>query len=214
MSLAIAQDLYTTPHSDRETIATHLGAGVSRDVYRSHVDGNAYKVTNAYEDSTINLHEAAVSAFFRSVFHLPGVIWPNFIVHEVGPNVWVTEVTYFEHDSSVPAGRMQFFTDLLQAAGVADADPGRNVFSCKGFIVPIDLGYHALISEQPWTENYWTDRAQWMGRTYSLASVRDDCFALAKQMQETRRKIIAEGRNWDGRCTCSECHPFPSIHSY
>jgi len=213
MTLSIARELYLS--DDRETISTRLGAGVSREVFRSHRDGNAYKIVNPYESSEINLHEAAVSAFLRGIFHLPGVIWPNFVCHEVETNVWVSEVTCFSHNpSSVPMQRMRFFADMLMALGVSDADPGRNIFACKGFIVPIDLGYHALISENPWTEDYWTQRSKWTSKSFSLSTLRDDVYREAREQSVARAKWAAENPGWIGgpMCNCSLC--VPKLHTY
>lgn len=172
MSIEIATQIYMAYYtgmisfdSDRNTEhdVEYLGEGVSRIAFRSLIDGQVYKVPNNHGNQTINLHEAACSAYFRKNFRRPGIIWPDFKVHKVFYNdnypeafVWVSEVMFVKDDGSVPYGVKNRAMNLLYSIGIGDAG-NSNVFSCKGFVIPIDLGYHALCSIDPWAEEVVPD---------------------------------------------------------
>lgn len=149
-------DYETDPKTNAEYDVVYLGEGVSRMAFRSLIDGQVYKIPTGYGNKTINLHEAACSAYFRQNFRRPGIIWPDFKVHKVfyrddDPEafVWVSEVMFVEDDNSVSIYVKNRVLSLLYSIGVGDAGSS-NVFSCKGFVIPIDLGYHALCSIDPW----------------------------------------------------------------
>lgn len=215
MSLAIATDFYLASNEERQNMGIHLGSGVSREVWKSNRDGKAYKIPFAFERSDLNLHEAACSAFFRQTFPLPGIIWPDFVCHEVADGVWVSEVTCFVDDAtSVSAKTMDWFTTLLSELGIADAAPRRNIFSCNGFIVPIDLGYHALVDSNPWEPKYWFDR-KWQADNISIENLRETMIRLTNQRIAGRKNFNPDGGAWDNNgffvCNCPLCVPQDSV---
>lgn len=191
MTLAIARKAFEHDRIQRNDAEfRYLGSGVSRQVYLHIPTGKAYKVPGLYNDrhSFVNYHEAATSAWFRENYKIPGVIWPDFIVHDVD-GTWVSEVTFFDHDGSVPNTVMRRFETWLMDAGVSDACAGVNVFSCKGFIVPIDLGYYGLCGVSPWDPEYWIARWDGMRKWEDETDVRQNPPAIRSAVMAAKREI-------------------------
>ena len=141
---------YVVNDSDWE----YLGAGVSRVGYLHKPTATVYKVPfGLYTDnSRINYEEAAASAYLRENYKIPGIIWPEFTIHNIAA-AWISEVAYFENDSEMDMNdpRYQWINTLFMSLGMNDLWINHsNVKFCKGFVIPIDLGYWALTEERPW----------------------------------------------------------------
>jgi hypothetical protein len=204
MSNAIARKALSHHNVGGSTEFRNLGCGVSRQVYLHVPTGKAYKVPFQHgNNSHVNLHEAAVSAWFRQNYKFPGVIWPDFIVHDVDGQ-WVSEVTYFENDGSVPQAVARRFEKFLGEAGISDACWNVNIFSCKGFMVPIDLGYHALCGVSPWDPNYWV---QYWEQQRSWEDDGEEGLEKILRSDFVHARRENQNRRWNRAlpCKCSMC---------
>lgn len=157
------------------TVGTHtffpeyIGAGVSRTAYR--VESEVYKVeTNFYAAGRINYFEAAASAFLREHYKIPGMIWPNFIIHTMPNGDEVSETFYVSRDQhqNPPYGLMRRIDRLFWDLGINDMGWGNNIFYVKGHAIPIDLGYWPLDRKRFWDPQEWVDHwenmRQWQER--------------------------------------------------
>lgn len=154
MSYALAEQATHLPYCVNNDTWEYLGAGVSREGFLHKPTATVYKVPfGLYGDnSRVNFEEAAASAWLRENYKIPGVIWPEFTIHKVC-DAWISEVAYFKSDAVMDFNdsRYAWINDLFYSLRLRDVYVNNsNVKFCKGFIIPIDLGYWALSEERPW----------------------------------------------------------------
>lgn len=139
-----------------------IGAGVSRNAYR--LGGEVYKVENPFGSQGVNYSEAAASAFLRENFKIPGVLWPNFIIHTMPDGEQVSESIYVPATEGIYNHPMyKHLFRLAQSLEIGDLGVG-NVRMFKNFLVPIDLGYWGLTGKKFWDPNEWVHT--WERRRY------------------------------------------------
>ncbi len=118
----------------------YLGAGISRQAYLCATDNRVYK----YGHHSCNVSEMVSAAWLKMNRPRPGILIPQFTVYSetLVHGQSVSETDYYPNDGSVSPtdSRHRWFTRILSEVECSDTHGG-NVYSYKGHLVCIDLGY-------------------------------------------------------------------------